>query len=218
MEPESDLSTAIASLYLAFSDASRPRRIDSCPCCTEEFEFRNICERELSELNVEDLSRFAESAMTTVGNEADYFYVLPRVLELAADNSLLVDIEITGSRIAMTTPDAWPDDRQTAVADYWQALLKEGTVHRPMIGNLICAIALCQTDIEPYLALLEQDPELLTAYYELDGYTLTKKGRLSNAFWPAQSANHDRIVAWLQEPATQAIISDYNATRTDWEI
>lgn len=218
VEPESDLNTAIANLYLAFADARKPRRIDSCPCCSEEFEFRNICERELSELTVEDLSRFAGKAMTTAGDEADYLYVLPRVLELTAENSLLIDTEVTGSRIAMTTPDAWPERRQVALDDYWQALLRDSIVHRAMVDDLICAIGLCRTYIEPYLALLEQDVELLGWYHDFDGGKLTKTGRLSNAFWPDQSATHDRIVAWFQEPTTQAIISEYNATQANSDI
>ncbi|MBA4032879.1 MAG: hypothetical protein C0478_18580 [Planctomyces sp.] len=164
----------------------------------------------LRKIPPEAISWYAASAMTTIGNEEDYAYFLPRILELSIlENLKFPDLEITGKRIHMSGYSHWPEKRRLALTQVFVAVTSSTLANGKFfeLDSWITAIALTGQDIQPYLAMLEQHPNAVLNYFEGNAATLPE-GRLRNAFWPASHPGQDAIVAWFRSPAIRKILFD----------
>lgn len=86
------LPQTIDALYAAFAAVRRPTGIVGCPCCIEDKQIAVLLSRPLRELSAEELSSYASSVFLTVGDEEEFRYFVPRILEISA-----------------TDPGWWPD-------------------------------------------------------------------------------------------------------------
>uniref|UniRef100_B8HWE9 Uncharacterized protein n=1 Tax=Cyanothece sp. (strain PCC 7425 / ATCC 29141) TaxID=395961 RepID=B8HWE9_CYAP4 len=78
------VESAIRDLYAAFSHVERPVEVDACPCCISLEELEAIQTKPLGELTTDDLYNYSHNALLNVGNEEDFRYFLPRILEILA--------------------------------------------------------------------------------------------------------------------------------------
>ena len=178
------LADSINVLYSAFGDVPKPRKIDGCPCCIDT---KNICallSKPLRELTGGELASYSSSAFLTVGEEADYFYFLPRIVEVAStEDGWYPDVEIIGRAIGETKPASWSFDRRQALLDVLHAALQRDLDEEVWTADeWICAIARMGLDVAPFLEQIETSPSQLQSFYESNSQALMK-GRLGNAFW-----------------------------------
>lgn len=203
------LSQSIESLYTAFSDVQKPRKIDACPCCIGA---KNLCElqtKPLRELSPHDLSAYASSAFLTSGGVADYLYFLPRILEIHATNdSWWPEPEVTGRAISNTEPLSWPAKRLHAFHDFLHHVIAscfEIEDSGWKINSWICAIAKMRMDVRPYLSQIEASPIHVLSFYEVNANRLSQR-RLSNPFWELPNEGYDQVVHWFGTQAVGDII------------
>ena len=214
------LSDSIDSLYAAFRDVPKPRKINGCPCCIDDKEICTLLSKPLRAITGGELASYSSSAFLTVGEVADYMYFLPRILEVGCvEGGWWPDMEVTGRAIAETQPTAWPEPRRQALQDVFQAALQEAIDDEEgwTIDELICAIAKTGIPIEPFLTQIEQSPKAVLAYYERNSEGLMKQ-KLGNAFWDRGDSGYAQILAWFQSPGISKIIMDgYGLTPTNSE-
>jgi hypothetical protein len=81
----SDFNKAISILYEVFSEnyPLKPNFIDRCcPCCAPSSKERINLLKPLKTISIDDFGRYPGKAIYTWGNEQDFKYFLPRMLEL----------------------------------------------------------------------------------------------------------------------------------------
>ena len=214
------LSDSIDSLYAAFRDVPKPRKIDGCPCCIDDKEICTLLSKPLREITGGELASYSSSAFLTVGEVTDYMYFLPRILEVGcAGEGWWPDIEVTGRAIAETRPTAWPETRRQALQDVFQSALQEAIDDEDgwTIDELICAIAKTGLPIEPYLTQVAQSAKAVLAYYARNSAGLMKQ-KLGNAFWDREDSGYAQILAWFQNPwISKIIMNGYGLAPTNSE-
>ncbi len=83
----SELQKAIDNGYEVFSGVPKPRVIDGCSCCLDEKGIDPLLKKTLRSITPDELSEYASSVYLTVGSDKDFFYFLPRILEILAIHS-----------------------------------------------------------------------------------------------------------------------------------
>jgi hypothetical protein len=205
-----NLKLAIDDLYVAFADAAVPQHIDGCPCCIDGKRIGQLLASPVREISPEDLAPYAASALLTVGDIADYLYFLPRIMEVTVyEPSWWPDIEVTAKRIQMTKHETWPVARQTALRNVLDTVIESFMASGEFwqLDSWLCAIAILNFDVQPFLAAIETDPAAVLHYFE-DNERCLRDGRLCNAFWELPNAGHDTIVRWFNSEPIRRIPSE----------
>ncbi len=109
------LSDAIEGLYKTFSVYPFQSVMDGCPCCVSNADKEQIHSKPLRKLDGDDLSRYAFKAMTTWGNETDFKHYLPRIFEITATTSFVVDTFVVLGKLEYARWRAWPQEEQRAI-------------------------------------------------------------------------------------------------------
>ncbi|PVM91343.1 hypothetical protein [Caulobacter endophyticus] len=116
-----DFHKALEDLYAAFAVA-RPRDIDGCPCCVDKRNVDVLLSKPLRKLTADDLHGYASGVFLTVGALGDYFYLLPRLLELsAAGPRWILDPQIVVGRLRHAEWEYWSDVRRGAIVRFLDA-------------------------------------------------------------------------------------------------
>ena len=204
------LSDSIETLYAAFRDVPKPRKIDGCPCCIDD---KNICKllsKPLRKITGGELASYSSSAFLTVGEEADYLYFLPRILEIACiEAGWYPDTEVIGRAIGQAAPERWIEERREAFTNVLSAKMRElvEEAYGWTIDEWICAVAKMGLDIRPFLYQIEQSAEAVLAYYGCNSQALMKH-KLGNAFWDRGDQGLEEVIAWFESPKIAQIILD----------
>ena len=74
---------ALEDVYRVFAALSKPREIEACPCCIDRLSLCTLLSTPLRELTPDQLSPYASSVLLTAGDEMDFRYFLPRMLEIS---------------------------------------------------------------------------------------------------------------------------------------
>lgn len=180
---------AIADLYLQFK-VPIPSVIEGCPCCIESRGVDVLLKTPLRELSGQDLWRYVSGVFLTIGSEADFRYLLPRILDVSVNDwSNSNDPEIVLSKFGMVKWDTWPVGQKQAVTEFinsWfelvlaHQILDEDSRWIPVqVDNLICGAARAGILLEPFLTRLQEpdaqsvledlranSPEGLTAFWD----------------------------------------------------
>ena len=119
MTPELEL--AISRLHEVFGSYAMPPVVDMSPYRDPEKAIGAMKRKPLRELTAPDLDYYAAAALTTVGDEALFKYVLPRLLELVAEGELLTDSEIVLGKLTYGEWKVWRLEEQEAVTGFLRA-------------------------------------------------------------------------------------------------
>lgn len=203
------LADSINALYSAFRDVPKPKSIEGCPCCIEKKNICTLLSKPLKELSPDDLSSYASSAFLTVGDEADYLYFLPRIIEISCtDLGWWPDPEVTGRAIADVKLSEWPLKRRKALIDVLHAVIQEALSDddgASLIDDWICAISKMGLEVGSFLRQVESSPAHVLAYYEDNSQALMKQ-RLRNSFWDRSDQGYDEVISWFKSPKVSQII------------
>lgn len=201
---------AIDRLYLAFADQPTPSSIEGCPHCIEAKEIGILLSKPLRDITQDELSGYASSAFLTVGDTPDYFYFLPRIIEVTLlDEFVWPDLEITARAIHDSGFDSWPEERRQALISVFEAYLEQiiETKEYRNIDSLLCAVGRMDADVRPFLRMIEQVPEAVLAFWEDNAKDL-QNGKLGNPFWDPPTKQYDVIVEWFNSDGISAIYAE----------
>src|ERR1700728_4060562 len=122
----SQLQTAIENVYAAFKDIPKPQFVDGCPCCIDQKGISILLTKPLRELSPDDLTHYAASVFLTVGSVEDFFYFLPRILEmLVLEPNWWPSPEVVARALDNSKFHNWPVRKSEAVSKYFDAVIVE---------------------------------------------------------------------------------------------
>lgn len=123
-----ELKKSIETLYITFSIYPFPSAIIGCPCCVSDTDKAKIHNKQIRQLSEDDLSRYTFKAMTTWGNENDFKYYLPRILELLSTTDFIVDTFIVLGKLNYGKWTTWTIDEQLVIKQFllawWEDMIK----------------------------------------------------------------------------------------------
>ncbi len=159
------LDTALAALYRQFAGPP-PAQIEGCPCCIGKRHVDVLLATPLRELTGQALWGYVSGLFYTVGSVADFRYLLPRILDVSAND--LGDAnnpEIVLRKLKLAKWQKWSEADQTVVRnvlDAWfeQALCADlADADQGYIGwdaeAVLCGAALAGLDVGPWLRRLQ---------------------------------------------------------------
>ena len=114
------LTIAIEALYENFKEYRLNTVISGCPCCVSDEDKLSLHNKNLTELTGEDLSRYTFKAMTTWGGEQEFKHFLPRILELTANKSLMIDLFIITGKLDYGQWKEWDAAEQTSISNFFK--------------------------------------------------------------------------------------------------
>ncbi|MDL4818278.1 hypothetical protein [Actinomadura opuntiae] len=215
MPPDAPYRDAADALYAAFAHVPRPTRVVGCPCCVPPDADRPLLARPPRDLGAQDLARYAAKALSTWGDENDFRYFAPRLLELAAGDAFAYpDTEIVFGKLGQAGWERW--GQRDAVAAFLDAFWTRTLLDRPgplPIGRALCALAAALPDVSSHLAGWARLPSE-AAIRDLRDFAadeLTWRGRrpgVRAGFWDTGSRPYRQVVAWLTEGAAARAVGD----------
>jgi hypothetical protein len=199
------LEDTIDELYRVFR-APVPTRIDACPCCRDEDDYRPLHTKPLRELTSEELGSYTFSALLTVGSEKDVRYFLPRILELGVlEPDAFPDVEIRLGKLWRMDWRTWPlserEPLERFVREWLEALLARDEVEVRHVDALVCGAASAGFDADAMLARIDQTPDVARALFEENSDSFWKHEGPANAFWQQIGPGRDAFMAWLGKMA-----------------
>lgn len=205
----SQLQTAIENVYDAFKDIPKPQYVDGCACCIDEKGISVLLAKPLRQLSPDDLTHYAASVFLTVGSAVDFFYFLPRILEIEAlEYGWWPDPEVVSSALRNSGFHSWPSNKSKAVANYFEAkiaeLLKKEDAGSEM-DSWICALGRLGINLNPFLEKIAANYSRLIEYYEVNSDQLGG-GKLSNGFWDDAPNERRQVVEWFHSAEIQKAI------------
>ena len=206
----SQLQDAIEGLYAAFAKVRKPRHIEACPCCQSSEEIAILLSKEVRSISADEISRYASSAIWTVGTSADYLYFLPRILEIHSFYPDFIPIpESTAGQICRTSLQDWPAPRLQALENYVRQILNNAlspnSHHR--IDSWMCAASILGFDIRVHLNAIGRMRPAVLVYFNANASTLPER-LLSNSYWHLPNESHDVIVDWFYSPPIKKLVFD----------
>lgn len=211
------VQAAINEIYRCFSDARCPASIELSPVKDPE-DYRVLIQTPLRELQQSDLFGYAHAVFYTVGGQADFEYLFPRLLELVTEDFCNLPREVVFSKVALAGWINWRPDRQLAFRNYCEAVMASFAIERrpdDELDSWICALAHGQVPLDiAFKALLSGTDAAdgnLIAFYESNSAHLLKHNTLGNPFWNHELKVHQSVVEWLQaESVVTRIETIYN--------
>jgi hypothetical protein len=202
---------AIADVYAAFADAPRPTSIDGCPCCVDGKEIDELLSKPLRELEPDIVGPYASSVFLTIGDTRDYFYLLPRILEiLATEPQWWPDPQVVGRSIRDSGYSQWPEKRQAAVRRYLDAVFERILNSNADIsgaGSWLCMLAIVGFDLRPSLEKVLSRPDHVAELF----MTLNKdvvRGQGLRGFWEYSLESAKLVEEWLHSDPVRRIVHE----------
>ncbi|MFJ9772414.1 hypothetical protein ACIRVF_14400 [Kitasatospora sp. NPDC101157] len=199
------LQHLIHGLPAAFATAPRPTGIDACPCCHPPDGIDTLLRTPRERLGPDELTRYATSALNTVGSPGDFRYFAPRILQLVLTGELSVpDLEVVGIKLAQAGWYDWPEAGylRRLLAALWSDALHNAEEWWDA-ESVLCALAAADPDgtgdrLAEWARLATP-----TAVERLHEFALAGGLAPSNAFWDEQSAPYRAFAEWLRGPDLQ---------------
>ena len=186
---DAQVHDAVEAIYGEFA-APVPSKIEGCPCCISTRRVDVLLTTPLRQLSGQALWRYVTGAFLTIGDEKDFRYLLPRILDIAVNEpGDFVDPEIVLGKLKLANWAAWPASERRAVEDllslwFEQALARDlAEADEYAVGSeaesVLCGAAraglrlgryldrLQEPDASRVLAdLKERFPDQLSAFWE----------------------------------------------------
>lgn len=215
---EANHSHSIQKLYQVFS-AYRARldqasTLTPIPLLTKQ----SLLQKPLHQLSPDDLAAYQFKAISTWGDEVDFRYFLPRLMELGSQS-----IEVVASRLQEAQWKTWPEKEQQALLDffktYWLCeMTASGASNDLAADTALCCLGQMKNDLSEELLLWQRygdlpgerlEPALrqLKNFIFFNQDSLVKKRRLKNAYWK-ETPTHQQVVLWILAASTlQSLMS-----------
>lgn len=211
-----ELNFAIDNLYSVFAVTKKPKTILYCTCCMEDWEVKNLLDKDLKSLTMDDLEKYIRCLFQTVGALEDFQYFLPRIFDLACNmQPWVAENEITFAKLNCGEWKLWEEPKKAAINQFLHAFCKnEITKSEPDTSAMLCSIGQCEDDLGEYLNLITANnalKELLNA----EGDTL-KNNMLSNPFWEDRPEQMKQVVNWLKSETVQNMILTLYDNQNAW--
>lgn len=203
--PSPQLESAIEQVYAEFH-GPKPRAVEGCPCCTDPKEVCRLLSKDLRQLTAHDLSNYASSLFLTMGDERDFNYFLPRLLEIATGEDWWPSPPVLLEKLKLAHWQNWPERRRAAVKrviDLWFAECLDADHEGADIDDLLCGIAHADLPLDEYLDILSKRPEDLHAFFDIHAPTYIRRGRLGTAFWKTNTVGELAVLDFFNAPAVQ---------------
>ena len=201
----------VESLYNAFSDAPRPAKIEGCRHCIPEEDIQTLLGQKLRECDPKILWRYMDDAIWTVGNELDFKYYVPRILELGltaynfndAQGSFIAFPETFGKKLALAGFNNWDEAKRVSVDNVIFAIMKEEARRQEYYNfeGWMCAICNINVDKTRYLDFLDSE----AGQNARDSFLVSHRSAythkcLQGEFWDELDAEKTNVVyQWLLE-------------------
>ena len=146
----------------------------------------------------------------TVGDEEDFRYFLPRILEISAtDASWWPDPEIVARSLAEARWREWPAEQREAVARVWDERFTElvEAADRSELDSWLCGLARAGLDLDSFLARLSLRPPAVLALYGWHANEIVEH-RLANGFWEDAAQGRQEVIDWFHSPEISRLILD----------
>lgn len=185
------LRQSLEQLYHVF--AVYPFR-PTMPCCIPHcFEQKEIdaLNQPLHLLGKADLDSFTWSLLLTCGDTEDFKHFLPRLFELASDDSpgYFCDTEIVVGKLAHAEFETWPTAERSVVLDFlrvWWRVEIERDADSFAIGDLLTGLCCAKLDLQEFFAmwLANKTPGAASnlAQFVMDKAVAIRMGKTFNAF------------------------------------
>jgi len=209
------LQDAINAAYSAFSDVPRPTAMDASPVKNHAEIEKAVRPVGLRELTSEDLGYYSASAMTTIGDASDFQYFLPRILDISTREAGSYGFEpwLIVHKLNYANWDSWPAAKRAAVFDVFRsAFLFTAHLHPdnyPEVHEWLTGLMLLGEYPEPYVAVWKHGdpmPSLLQFAAAVNWYCPSSDDR--EGIEDFSDAVQKRIIGWLKEPGTRALIEE----------
>lgn len=159
---------ALEVLYREFA-MPVPMMIEGCPCCIKTRGVDVLLSNPLRTLTGQQLWRYVSGAFLTIGSEADFRYLLPRILDISInDPGDANDPEIVLSKLPLANWQTWSSTERHAiehfVAAWFEQALRDDLAEadigyvRSAAESVLCGAARAGISLQPLLARL-QDSE-----------------------------------------------------------
>ncbi|MCC5917876.1 MAG: hypothetical protein JJU02_11190 [Cryomorphaceae bacterium] len=127
-----NLKIAIENIYEIFAKYQGLSKLEGSPLYRDIDDWNKaLRSKKLRELSEDDLSRFVGKVILTWGDENDFRYYLPRILELTAQLKTPYDIRTLYSRLEIANWKDWDIQEQKAINDFtielWNSLLTDNS-------------------------------------------------------------------------------------------
>ncbi|MFD1033245.1 hypothetical protein ACFQ15_01075 [Sphingomonas hankookensis] len=163
---EDQKRVVVERLYAMFA-APPPSRITGCRCCLDSPKVARLLRTPLRAIDRETLWWYAWKAFLTVGDVADFRYLLPRILDVSLRHpGDAVDVEIVLGKLRLAGWAQWSDDERAAIIAAIDLLFDQAvaTVDDPDDGELavfevesvLCGAARADLDPVRWLERLSQ--------------------------------------------------------------
>jgi hypothetical protein len=199
------LQNAIEEVYAEFR-GPKPRAIEGCPCCKDPKKVCHLLSKDLRQLTSHDLSNYAASLFLTMGDEGDFDYFLPRLLDIATAEDWWPSPPILLEKLKLAHWQSWPERRRAVVKrviDVWYAECLDGDHEGTDIDELLCGIARAGLPLDEYLDVLSKRPEDLHAFFDIHAPTYIRRGRLSTHVWKDNPVGELAVLDFFSAPAVQ---------------
>jgi len=205
------LPDAIAKLYRTFAQYRLGEDFTGCAHCVDPRDSARLSATPLVDLKLSDLDNYAFKAMTTWGTPQDFKHFLPRLFELAAENTDgFLSFEVLFSKLDYAKWEGWPSSESDAVNEYlfafWHHVLDTHSEEHDFICTVLCALANARSSVKNDLnAWLNHATP--TAYIHLACFvvvnlpSLHQHFKLDNPHWKERRTQHQEVVSWLATPA-----------------
>jgi hypothetical protein len=155
---------AVETLYRTF-DAPPPPAIEGCPCCISTRGTDVLLTTPLRQIAGQALWRYVSGVFLTIGDKADFRYLLPRILDVSvSDPGNANNPEIVLGKLALADWRLWALDEQRAIqsfVDAWFEQALEGDLaeaDESYIGmtseSVLCGAARAAMPLRPWLLRL----------------------------------------------------------------
>jgi len=205
------LNESIKNLYIVFSKYPKPNDISGCYHCISEEEKRPILEKNLIELQPNDLKEFAHSGLLTIGTELDFKYLLPRLFEIVATrlDEFPINTEVIFSKLKKANWEKWDKLEIDAIKEFlhklWNSRFDTYIDYDDNIlpiSELLCSISQCEDDISSYLEFWSlQPPEISYLYmfdFIYDNLEMFTNNNFKISFWSERVEQLSQIVMWME--------------------
>lgn len=124
-QPTARVVEALDAVYRMF-EISPPSAIEGCPCCIDTRSTDVLLTTPLREISGQDLWRYVSGAFLTIGDERDFRYLLPRILDVSASDPANANYpEIVLGKLPLAEWRSWPVSEQHVIEEFIDAWFEQ---------------------------------------------------------------------------------------------